>query len=217
MNEFALNFKEIKLTYLDIINVIASLIAISGGLFTFIKFVLRPYLKKLSIINRIKVNYGHWQSVRFVFRGNSLLKKEGFSEINSYRAKLSKLKKNILAYLLMNSIQLGMGGEWGEWLKVNKDNPHIIPVLLLALNGKSGNRPKWRSMYILENIFKDDAHFISEAFRIINDKGVENYLREYSLETEGEQKKKIEMVIDEINTFSKQTSDFASNQTITKT
>jgi hypothetical protein len=109
-----------------------------------------------------------------------------------------------------------MGGEWGEWLKINKNNPYIIPALLLALKGKSGDRPKWRSMYILENIFKDEAHSISETFSIINDKGVENYLRELSLKTEREQKKKIEMVIDEISNFSKQTSDFASNQTITK-
>ena len=185
-------------------------------------------LKVLEMVNIISNKNQRWKDLNYTARGDALFSYNEFLNVNKLRDYLSDLDKDELAYLLRCSIQNGMGGEWGRWLRVNKDNEKIVTPLVVAINGIAGWRPMWRSAYVLEKIFgKDILVFFekfkpelveelraNEAIQAIVTVGIKKRLTLLSIENH-EKSKAALSVLDEIYTFSKEIEEFSENQIIT--
>ncbi len=216
------------------IGILASILGILGTIWAFIKFVFNPYFKNREEYKNICIvvndSYKRWKDLSFSARGGAMISHDDFLTVNKYRHKFKKKNSEIRAYLLRNAIQNGLGGNWGFWLDMNKNNSNILLPLFLILDKSAGLRPLWRSAFILEKIFLRNINeldrFVTENKRIsTNDKSILEIIRNNSVETEmlklvkqgtKEEKTKIKYVIEECKTFSKEIDDFTKEQSIIK-
>lgn len=214
------------------IEIISSILGSIGIILGFIKFVLNPYLIRKeefkTIRNIVYDSYNRWKELKFYNRGENKIPKESFLIINKYRSKFTNEIKEIKAYLLRNAICYGASGNWGFWLDMNKDNEYILMPLFLALDKSLGNRPAWRSAYILEKIFSKNIEkidlFISKIdIDIENCKSILDSIREKTVEQEilrlskegtMEEREKLKDVIVEIKIFLQESNKFAKEQSI---
>lgn len=214
------------------IEIATTIIGIIGAIWAFIKFIFNPYFKKReefkSICNVVNDSYERWKELGYTVRGGSMVSHDDFLIVNKYRSKFKNKTPEIKAYLLRNAIQNGLGGNWGFWIDMNKDNKLILLHLFLSLDKSGGLRPAWRSAYILEKIYADKSadldRFISENEKfnlnqnffldIIKDNSVEKELQKLSKRGTKEEKEKLRFIEEEILKFSKQANEFAKYQTI---
>ena len=220
---------------IEIIGLIASIIAIIGALITGFQFVFKPYIRKRNELKKICTivdeNFKRWKELEYSGRGGTMISHDDFIMINKYRSTFNNKDKELRSFLLRNAIQNGLGGEWGKWLNMNRDNEKIILPLIIILKGSSGLRPAWRTAVILEKIFsanietldtyipekeKDNTSLIS-IVNIIKNKGIADMLNNLSQNGLKEDRDKAKMVLEEFETFSKELNDFAKEQTIIMT
>jgi hypothetical protein len=213
----------------ELLSLIASIIAIVGGVWAFGKFILRPLNNKRREFSRVvKIiddDFERWKENSYSSLDDYLIMGERFLEVNKFRDKLLKIEKDKLTYLFRCSVQ---NGKWGEWLLINQDNDKIIPILILILDGGGGWRPIWRSVYILEKVFgksinqlfnhlpedKQENENIQFAFEVMKSKGVESYLKDLSKRTEDEWKTKARQVLHEIEHFSTRVNTYVKRRNI---
>lgn len=217
---------------LEKIEIIYSILGIIGAIIAFIKFALNPYIKRkeeFRIINNvINSSYYRWKELNFSVRGGTMIPHDIFLIVNKYRFKFKNQSKEMKAYLFRNAIQNGLGGDWGFWLDMNKDNENILMPLFLALDNPSEIRPAWRSAYILEKIFsknidKIDLFIDQSQINIINCKSMLDIVRKKTVEQEilrlsekgtKEEQEKLKDVIEEIKIFIKMSYAFEKEQSI---
>ena len=142
---------------IEVLGVIASVIGIVGALWALTRYVLRHRLQKeenyREVLEIVDEHYAKWKKGLYESRGDSLIRREKFVELNRFRERLCKLDEEKLAFLLRCAVQNGMSGEWGEWLILNKANSWMIPTLVRALRGEAGWRPVWRVASVLEKTY----------------------------------------------------------------
>lgn len=216
------------------IGIVASILCIIGAVWAFIKFVFNPFFKRREEFKNICVvaedSYKRWQALNFSSRGGAMISPNDFLIVNKYRSKFKGKSSELKSYLLRNAIQNGLGGNWGYWLEMNKDNKSILLPLFLALDKSGGLRPAWRSAYILEKIFQynideiDSFIAVHEELKIngqaildiIKSKKVESEILNKSKKGKKEEKERMPFLIDEFEKFSKEIDAFTKTQTILK-
>lgn len=216
----------------DTIGFIASVLGIIGAIVATVQFVFKPYLKRRQqykeIKNIVDDRFKKWKEYNYSIRGGSMIDPEDFLLVNKYRSKFTKLDEEMKAFILRNSIQNGLSGDWGSWLIENKDNDKIIIPLIISLDESSGLRPVWRSSIILEKLFNNSpasiynyipASFesdprIKSTIKIIEQKATNKELNRVFKSNSSENKKKAQMVIKELEIFSKKVDEFMKEQTI---
>ena len=214
------------------IEIAATIIGIIGAIWAFIKFVFNPFFKKReefkNICNVVNDSYERWKELGYTVRGGSMVSHDDFLIVNKYRSKFKNMSPEIKTYLLRSAIQNGLGGNWGFWINMNKDNKLILYHLFLSLDKSGGLRPAWRSAYILEKIYSNKSAEIdkfvaeNEEFHlnqkyfldIIKNNSVEKELQKLSKKGTKEEKEKLKFIEEEILKFSKQINDFVKYQTI---
>ncbi len=214
------------------IEIAATIIGIIGAIWAFVKFVFNPFFKKReeykNICNVVNDSYERWKELGYTVRGGSMVSHDDFLIVNKYRSKFKNRSPEIKAYLLRNAIQNGLGGNWGFWINMNKDNKLILLHLFLSLDKSGGLRPAWRSAYILEKIYANKSaeidKFVAENEKfhltqkyfldIIKSNSVEKELQKLSRKGTKEEKEKLKFIEEEILRFSKQVNDFVKYQTI---
>ncbi len=214
------------------IGTLASILGILGAIWAFIRFIFNPYFKKREEYKNICIvvndSYKRWKELNFSARGGAMVSHNDFLVVNKYRYKFRKKSPEIRAYLLRNAIQNGLGGNWGFWLNMNKNNNNILLYLFLILDKSAGLRPMWRSAFILEKLFLRNTNeldrFVIENKKInIENKTILEIIRNNSVEEDmynlvkngtSEEKEKIKYVIEECKTFSKEVDDFTKKQSI---
>jgi hypothetical protein len=173
-------------------------------------------------------SYERWKELGYTVRGGSMVSHDDFLIVNKYRSKFKNKSPEIKAYLLRNAIQNGLGGNWGFWIDMNKDNKLILLHLFLSLDKSGGLRPAWRSAYILEKIYSNKSSeinkFISENkefnlnqkyfLDLIKGNSVEKELQKLTKRGTKEEKEKLRFVEEEILKFSKPANEFSKYQTI---
>jgi hypothetical protein len=104
----------------------------------------------------------------------------------------------------------------------------IIYPLVIALSGTAGQRPMWRSAYILELTFGKDINVINRKFDsailekgnikfvlgLISTTGVNDYLEHIQQQEEDERKTPASLVLEEIEEFSKIVDRYVREQSI---
>jgi len=213
----------------EIIGIIASIIGIVGFVWVIIKFVFINRKRDYKDVNNIiDEHFAVWKRVNFSSRGNSLINYKDFKKVNKFRSKLVKNDKDKMAFLMRCAVQNGMGGAWGHWLVLNKNNEKIVTPLILALDGMAGYQPRWRSAYILEKTFGKSINQVFEkldtnmkknedikfVFHVMFNEGVEKYLQNVSKGTQKELKLKAQRVLQEIEVFFKEVNQYIKEQTI---
>jgi hypothetical protein len=216
------------------IGIVASILGIIGAIWAFIKFVFNPFFKRREEFKNICVvvedSFTRWQKFDFSLRGGAMISPNDFLIVNKYRSKFNGKSSELKSYLFRNAIQNGLGGNWGYWLEMNKDNESILLPLFLALDKSGGLRPTWRSAFILEKIFQHNVNeidsFIAKyeklklnnhaIFDIIKSKKVESEILNKSKKGKKEEKEKMPFLIDELEKFSKEIDTFTKTQTIIK-
>ena len=217
---------------LEIIGIIASILGIIGAIWSFIKFIFKLHFKRReefkNICNIIEDSFQRWKALEYSNRGGSMISYDNFLIVNKYRSKFNKSNKEIKAFLLINAVQNGLGGNWGFWLKINNDNESIVSPLILMLDGSAGLRPLWRSACILEKIFSENVDKIykfipksekvylkyESALSIILNHRIENEINKISKKGSLENRGKAQMLIEEFEKFSKEINAFTKEQTI---
>lgn len=214
---------------MEILGVISSIIGIIGGFWAGIRFILKPILRKKrsyrEVIDIIEEYFKRWKDVNYSFRGEPLIRYEEFFKINKFRSNLRKMNKEKIAFLLRNAVQHGLGGDWGYWLVINKNNEKVINALIPALDGTAGWRPMWRVAYILErtvggkinslyNEFSEmkenrNAKFVLE---IMKKTGTVRHLHSILKDPQEELKDKAQKVLQEIETFAEQIGEYTKNR-----
>lgn len=216
---------------IKLIEFAASVISIMGWGWASIKFVFKPYFKnrmeyeKICIV--VKDCFKRWNELNYSARGGAMISHDDFLIVNKYRKRFKNKNLELKAYLFRNALQNGLGGNWGYWLYLNKDNVKIISPLVLGLNKSAGFRPNWRSAYILEKLFLKNIDkldlFVNAEKLQINDKSILEIIKNNKVESEihrmsikgtKEEKEKIQLVIEELDKFSKDIDAFAKEQTI---
>lgn len=216
------------------IGIIASIIGIIGAVWAFIKFVFNPFFKRReefkSICVVVEDSYKRWQELDFSSRGGAMISHDDFLIVNKYRSKFKRKNAGLRSYLFRNAIQNGLGGNWGYWLEMNKDNESILLPLFLALDKSGGLRPAWRSAYILEKIFQQNVNeidsFIAKneklqinnnlILNIIKDRKVEAEIKNILKKGKKEEREKLQYLIEEFDKFSIEIDAFVKTQTIIK-
>jgi hypothetical protein len=216
----------------DKIGLIASVLGIIGAIVAFVQCIFKPYFKRRvefkNICIVVEYSFKRWKELDYSTRGGAMISDEKFLVVNKYRLKFKKKNSEIKAYLFINAIQKGLGGNWGFWLDMNKDNKSIILPLILTLNKSAGLRPAWRSAFILEKIFLRNIDKIdsfveeNEKFHInnnsildiIKNNKVESELLKISKKGTNEEREKLQYVIEEFEKFSKEINTFTKEQTI---
>ncbi len=216
------------------IEITATIIGIIGAIWAFIKFIFNPFFKRRdeykNICNVVNDSYDRWKELGYTVRGGSMVSHDDFLIVNKYRSKFKNTSPEIKAFLLRNAIQNGLGGNWGFWINMNKDNKLILLYLFLSLDKSGGLRPAWRSAYILGKIYAnksieiDKFIFDNKEFNlkqnffieIIKDNSVEKELQKLLKKGAKEEKEKLRFIEEEISKFSKQVNEFTNNQTIVK-
>lgn len=214
------------------IQIIAAVLGIIGAVWTFVRFVFTPYFRRneefKEILALVFDYFGRWKALGYSLGKGTLIPDDKFMIVNKYRTKFKNQEQDLKSFLLRNAIQYGQGGCWGLWLDMNKDNPAVLPTLILALNTSAGQRPAWRSAFILEKIYrinplKMQAHFKIKNKLDINQKYFLNLIQETKVEKEwyrlykkmsSEEKEKFAHFREELSIFSDQVNDFAKKQTI---
>jgi hypothetical protein len=129
---------------------------------------------------------------------------------------LAGLEQEKLAFLLRCAVQNGFEGAWGKWLAPNSDNAVIVLPLIITLSGAMGQKPRWRSAYILECIFGSQFQSVVEksfpdysqhvntrqVIKIITESSIVGYLEELA-QKEGKQSEDAVRLLDEIQGFAK--------------
>lgn len=151
------------------IEIIAAILGVIGAFWAIVRYVFNPFFKKREEFNNIYTivhdTYKRWEVLKYSVRGGAMISHDNFLIVNKYRSRFKRKKPEIKAFLFRNAIQNGLGGNWGYWLDMNKDNRLILLQLFLSLNKLGGLRPAWRSAYILEKIYAEN---ISEIDRFIS-------------------------------------------------
>ena len=214
----------------ETLGLIASVIGIASAIWAIFRFILRPYIERYrsykNVLDMIKDHFNRWKKVDYSARAHSLIIDYKFLEVNKFRHRLRELDREKLAFLLRCAVQSGIGGEWGDWLVINKENEKIIPALITALDGTAGLRPIWRSAYILEKTFgkginrlfyqlppeMKDNESIQFAFKVMSEEGVVEYLTSTSKGTDKDLKRKAQLVIQEIEQFSGQINEYIKSR-----
>jgi DNA-directed RNA polymerase subunit L len=215
---------------IEILGIISSIIGIAGGIWAVIRFILKPILRKRrdfrEVINTIEKHFKTWKSVNYSFRKDPLIKYEDFLKINRFAPNLRKMNEEKMAFLLRNAVQHGLGGDWGYWLVVNKNNEKVIDALIPSLDGTAGWRPIWRSAYILErtaigkintlyNKLSDKlekSRDVKFVFEIIKKIGTVRYLQSILESGQKELKDKAQKILQEIEVFSEQIEEYTKNR-----
>lgn len=216
------------------IEIVATFLGIIGAIWAFIKFVFNPFFKKREEYKNICImvgdSYKRWKELEYSVRGGAMVSHDDFLIVNKYRSKFKNKTPEIKTYLFRNAIQNGLGGNWGLWLDMNKDNKLILLQLFLSLDKSGGLRPAWRSAFILEKLyFKKPSEidkFVSENEKfhlnnkyfldIIKNSFVENEIQKLSKKGTKEEKEKLEFIEEEILKFSKPINNFTKHQTIVR-
>lgn len=210
----------------EIIGLIASVIGIATFIWGIVKLIVWTEYKK--ILKVIDAHFQRWEESDFSSRGGTLIEYSKFLEINRFRSKFRKAEKDRMAFLLRNAVQNGMGGQWGKWLTMNTNNEKIVYPLILSLDGTAGEKPMWRSAYILEKIFRKDISQVVDrlnpelennenvklAIKIMSMTGVEKYLENILQSEQGKRKSDAQLLLQEIKTFSKEIDNFTIKQSI---
>jgi len=211
---------------------IASVIGLIGALIAVVQFIFKPIIKKCNefknICSVVEESFKRWKELEYSVRGGTMISHDYFILVNKYQSKFNKKDKELKSFLLRNAIQNGLGGNWGSWLYLNKDNETIILPLILTLNCSAGLRPVWRSAIILEKIFSKNSSlfdaFIPEKEKnnlsletivtVIKNRGVTDLVYDISKNGSKVNREKAQMVIEEFEVFSKELTAFAKEQTI---
>lgn len=208
--------------------VIAFLFGISATIWATIKFLLLPFFEYRRILSVIKAKFLIWNSLDYPIQKDSMISQNNCLIINKYRSKFQKSDHKLKTFLLINAIQNGLSGDWGNWLCINKDNDTIICPLILFLTESAGLRAAWRSSFILEKVFQHDLpqfytcipnHLkydrkIQDAIATIEKLGTEEELRWIVRNGSAENKKKAQRILEEKEKYASEIEEFAHQQTI---
>jgi len=214
----------------EIIGIIASVIGIATFIWGIYKFIGQTEYKKIFKV--IDEHFQRWKESDYSSRGGTLIEYSRFLKINRFRSKFRKVEKDKMAFLLRNAVQNGMGGQWGKWLAMNTNNEKIVEPLILALDGTAGEKPMWRSAYILEKIFTKEINqvavqlkpelmnneYVKLAIEVIRTTGVEKYLENIlqNKNEQGKRKSDAQLLLQEIEAFSKEIDNFTIKQSVRK-
>lgn len=220
---------------IETIGILSSILGLIGVVWAIINFVFKPYFRRQEEFKKICTlvddSYKRWKELSYSARGGTIISHDDFLVVNKYRSKFKKKTPEIKAYLLRSAIQNGLGGNWGSWLEMNRNNKKILLPLFLALNKSAGFRPAWRSAYILEKLFSGniseiDSFILENKIYKINNEPILDVIKKCNVESEllkitkngnKEDGEKCQYVIEEIETFSKIINSFLKEQSITVT
>lgn len=218
----------------DTIGFIASILGIIGAIVASVQFLFKPYLKRKQqykkVKNMVDERFKRWKELNYSMRGGSMIEREDFLLVNKHRSELIKLNDEVNAYILRNAIQNGLSGDWGNWLIENRDNDKITTPLIISLDESAGLRPAWRSSMILEKLFRNspasiynyipdsikDNPRIKSAIKIIEQEATSKELNRIIKNGSLENRKKVQMVMEEFELFSDKLDAFMKEQTIVK-
>jgi hypothetical protein len=146
----------------ETIGLVASVFGILGVLFALLRFLFKNNLQQKGNLKKIndliETQFILWKERGYSSVGGTLIKNEELvSQIDHFRYKFKFSDNGMRAYMLRNAIQNGLVGNWGFWLLENKQNPIALLGIITALDGTTGERPRWRAGHILETMFDKNS------------------------------------------------------------
>jgi|GEM_PF-6727895 len=210
----------------DYIGLISSILGIVGALWGVVVLVFKPYFKKKEelgfITELIEDEYKRWKDIGYIERGDTHSIDGQFKRVDKYRKDLKSLPVEKLLYLFRCSLQNGMKGNWGKWLRLLPFSEDLILLLIEGIDGKTNLRPTWRRAFILQTIFKGKESLLrrvipktpgsDELIQIIIANRLEEYLADLSKEkSSNELKPKAIAVLQEIKHFKNDVQLYAEN------
>ncbi|TKJ37968.1 hypothetical protein CEE37_13480 [candidate division LCP-89 bacterium B3_LCP] len=157
----------IGIEMIELIGLIASIIAIIGACITAIRkglfsATIRQSRDYKRIWDDIEDSYILWRERGFSGKSDAFITRlEKLDKINEFRYKLCKeVAPKTLSFIMRNAIQNGKRGNWGFWLEQNNNNIYALPTVFTALDGAGYERPKWRAGLILQFLGKQNCTIV---------------------------------------------------------